>query len=230
MPSYLRGQKRDVITFVNINEVLLYGWAAPNLSAALGISDADLKNQLGHLSSTEALAVTNRIMVMGANSPKPARVTKKMASATASTKASTSTFCAYNKVGTALAPAAGWRLSKSASGVRLRASGAGRKSITAVATLSNGVLYAFPLNEADFAIASAPLGLDNSATVGSSNLKKLATGMTQTRPGKASKPDGLGTLTTFYSTPVKDTLGNSGWDIVDDERVQFPSPSAPVTP
>lgn len=226
MSAYTRGRKRDQLTFVRINDVpLLYGWNAPDLAAATGISSGDLTTQLGHLTAVAAAAIAGGLMVFGANSPKPARATKKIAGAPTSSAASVSTYCSYNT--RAAATGAGWRVGKQKS-VRLRAAVAGRRSQTAVAELSNGLQYAFPMNIDDFTLVGSTLGLQAASQVSTTEAKKLATGMTGTRPGRASLEDSGGILRTFFSTSARDAAVAAGFSIDEEEVIAYTA--APVGP
>ncbi|OLP19815.1 hypothetical protein BST81_03535 [Leptolyngbya sp. 'hensonii'] len=228
MSAYTRGRKRDQLRFVNINDILLYGWNTVDLAAATGISAADLKNQLGHLTAAEADAVANRLMVLGANSPKPARAIKVIPNAPTTAAGSVSTFIAYNK--RAVAQAAQWKVGGAQKGVRLTAPVAGKRSQTAVAELSNGVLYAFPMNQSDFTLVGETLGLQAAAQISSVEAKKLATGMSSTRPGQAGLEDSEGLLSTFFSTAKRDDATAAGFSIISEERILYPAAAAPPGP
>lgn len=221
MPGYVRGTPRDQMVFVPINATLHYGWKSPDLAALSGISAADLKTQLGHMSATEAAAVAGALLVLGANSPKPARYTKKFPAAPTSQRGSVSTFAAFNKA--AAAVGAGWTQSGRAKSVRLTAATANKRSQTAVAELSNGLLYAFPMPVADFTLVSADLGLQAAGQISALEAAKLATGMKGTRPGKVSIEDSGGLLTTYFSTANLDEALAAGFSLVEGERIQFPS-------
>lgn len=226
MAEYLRGQYRDVLTFVPLNPLFHYGWKTKDLAAAVGVSSADLTTQLGHMTPVQASQVANSIMVLGANSPKPARVTKRDRTAPISQTASTSTFIAFNKM--AQATAAGWTMSKGARGVRLTANVDGKRKITAIATLSNGLLYCFPLNRVDFDRVAETLGLQSAATITTTlERQKLATGCT-TKPGRASIDNSGGTFSTFFSTASLATVVAAGYTIVSDEDIKFAAGAAPV--
>lgn len=227
MSGYTRGRKRDQLRFVPINDILHYGWNTVDLAAATGVSGADLKTQLGHLTAAEADAVANRIMVLGANSPKPARAVKKIAGAATSVAASVSTYLAYNK--RAAAQTAGWQITGFQRGVSLRA-GANARSVTAVAELSNGLLYAWPMNQVDFELVKAALGLQGAGQITNTEAKKLASGMSSTRPGKASIEEGSGFLTSFFSASKRDDAVAAGFSIVAEERILYPAAAAPPAP
>lgn len=220
MSASTRGRKRDQTRFVNINDVFLYGWATVDLAAATGVSAADLSAQLGHLDATAASATSGAVLVLGANAPKPARAVKRIPSAPTTSPGSVSTFVAFNKK--VAATTAGWTISGNPRGVRLRAAAAGKRSLTAVATLSNGLLYAFPMNSEDFALVGSSLGLEGAAQISSVEAKKLASGMSSTRPGRAALEDSGGMLSSFYSTASRDTAAAAGFDILSDEKLLFP--------
>ncbi|WOD37371.1 hypothetical protein [Nodosilinea sp. E11] len=221
MPEYTRGELRDVLTFVAINPILHYGFKTVDLAARTGISGADIKTQLGHMTAVEAAAVANRIMVTGANSPKPARVVKRDPTAPISQPASTSTFMAYNKL--AAAAAGGWSLSKPGRGVRLTANVDGKRSVTAIAELSNGALYAFPLNRVDFDRVSTVLGLQAANQINTTiERQSLVTG-SRTKPGRASIEDNGGVFATYYSTDAEAAAIAAGYNIERPEVIEYPA-------
>lgn len=226
MPAHIRGTKRELLRFVLLNSVFCYGWKTIDLAAVAGISNTDVA-ALGHMDSVSANAVANRIMVVGANSPKPGRVTRKFPAATTTQRASVSTYVAYNA--TAAATSAGWTLSGFAKGVRLAAPGPSRRSISAVAELSDGTLYVFPLNSDDFTLVSAALGLQNSTQITTAAERaRLASGMSSTKPGKAGLEDSGGFLATYFSTTFEDSVAAAGYTILTKERIAFPL--APIVP
>lgn len=225
MPGYVRGVKRDQLRFVLVNPFFCYGWKTIDLAARTGISAADLTSQLGHMTADVANAISNRIMVTGANSPKPARVTRKATEATLSTAASTSTFMAYDKG--AAAAAANWNITSFSKGVRLTANVNTRRSVSAIATLSNGALFVFPLNQVDFDLVKANLGLKSAAEITTDTEKRSLVTGSRTRPGRASIDDGDGILSTFYSTASEATARTNGWNIEAQEFIEYSAPAAP---
>lgn len=219
MPSYTRGLERNILTFVALNPVFFYGWKTIDLAARTGISAADLTNQLGHVNAATASANAGAILVTGANSPKPARVTRKDPAAPVSAPASTSTYIAYDTAN--VATAEGWTLSTPARGVKLTGNVDGKRSITAIAELSNGALYCFPLNKADFTTHATALGLQDATSVGSTNERqRLVTG-SKTKPGVASIEAGGGLFSTFYSSASSDTALAAGFNLESDEFVEY---------
>jgi hypothetical protein len=220
MAPYTRGKKRDQTRFVKANSVILYGFKTKDLAAATGISQADLNNQLGHLDTTAAEALAGGIRVIGINSPKPPRVSKRIPNATLNQPASVSTFCSFDKI--AASAAGGWGLIKAARGVSLQPNVPGRRTVTAIAALSNLIKYAFPMNAADFEFAKAALGLQQSSQLSATERSQLITGSSSTRPGRASIQLETGILTAFYSTDSGDDAAAAGWAIVEGERVYDP--------
>lgn len=226
MPSYTRAKKRDVLTYVKANTSLLYGFKTKDLSAIAGVSSSELSSQLGHVLATGTLPA-GALLCIGANNPKPPRVTKRIANAAANAQGTISTFCAYDKLATAYA--GGWNLAKQGRLVPLRTDG---KSITAVVELStNGPLYAYSLNKADFDAYGAQLGLKSADSINSqAELNRLVVGTSLPRPGRASKTVGAGTFSTFYDPSKLTDLqsSTSGWRIIS--QAQLLTPAAAPTP
>ncbi|MBD2365185.1 hypothetical protein H6G36_29210 [Anabaena minutissima FACHB-250] len=217
MPSYTRGKKRENLFFVAVNSVVRYGWKAKDLASIAGISASDLTTTLGH-TAQDAVTGAGLILIVGARAPQPARVSKKIANATPGQQQSVSTFCAHDKLATAIG--AGWNLVKPKRSVMLKASSATRGSLTAIATLSDGSLYCFPMNKADFEAYGAELGLQTSATVSTAEREKLVSGSSKPRPGKASRELADGSrFASFYSTSVAESASTAGYDILSEEVV-----------
>jgi len=221
MAEYTRGSTRDVLTFVALNARFYYGWKTVDLAARTGISGADIKTQLGHLTAVEAAAVANGIMVTGANSPKPARVVKRDPTAPISQPGSTSTFVGFSSL--AAASAGGWSLAKAARGVRLTANVDGRRSVTAIAELSNGALYAYPLNRVDFDRAAAALGLQGANQITTTLERNALVTGSRTKPGRASIEDNGGLFTTYFSTAAAEAAVTAGYNIESSEFVEYGS-------
>ncbi|QSJ17686.1 hypothetical protein JYQ62_02065 [Nostoc sp. UHCC 0702] len=225
MPNYTRGKKKEQVFFVATNPLIRYGWKSKDLSSISGISSADLLNDLGHISQSN-ITGSGLILVIGAQSPKPARVSKKIPNASVGQQKSVSTFCAYDKLATALGK--GWNLSDNRRSVTLRASNAARSSLTAIATLSDTSLYCFPLNKADFEAYGAELGLQDASKISGTEQQKLVSGSSKPHPGKASKmlTDGS-TFSSFYSTGKIQEIITAGYDILSEEIVLLSASSSP---
>ncbi len=220
MSTATRGKKRDVFTYVRVTSSIYYGWNAKDLTALPGISASDL-TALGHISGgqtggSENLSVV--IKISGAKAPLPARFTKKL-SAEGAAQSSVSTFCGWDKYTTATT--AGWRQSEGRKTCNLQAPGS-KPSHSAVAELSDGTLYVFPMNKADFNSYGAALGLKTSATITTeAELARLVRGTTRPKPGRASLYiENIGTFSSFYSTIKMSDLGQAGYNILSSEQLQ----------
>jgi hypothetical protein len=220
MPIYTRGKKRDNMVFVHANPVILWGYKTKDLAALSGISATDLATQLGHIKSETAQGLVGAILVVGANAPKPPRVTKKLTAGTTSSQRSVSTYCSTTTLSIALQN--GWTMSKGNRGVILRAASLNRPSQTAVAKLSDGTLYAFPMNSADFKAYGTRLGLQDATTLKSDQERNsLVSGCRLPRPGKASLElsDGS-TFSSFFSS--NHDIGANGFSQMTSEIVLKP--------
>lgn len=225
MPSYTRGVLREDLTFVAANQTLYYGWKSRDLASVPGISEGEL-GLLGHYDMVGMSGISGALLVTGANSPKPPRVVKRNPNAAITAAGSVSTFCAYDALGAAMAQ--GWTLAKKGHGVRLTASTSLTRKVTAIATLSNGIKYAFPLDKADFTAFAADLGLESAEQMTTSlERRKLVTGCQQ-KPGTCAKRAGTGNFSSFYSTASKDAVVANGYNILTDESNLFSlTPPAP---
>lgn len=228
MPAYTRGVERNVLTFVKVNPMFMYGWRAPDIADKLGISAADLVNELGHMTVTQASQVAGALLVTGANSPKPMRVVKRDKTAPVTQAASTSTFISFDK--TVAATNAGWIISNYGRGVGLVPEFSGNRSLTAVIELPNGAMYCFPMNLGDFTLVKADLGLQNAATITTATeLNKLVAG-SRTKPGRCEKALGSGNFSGFYAPASKETAIQKGFTIKTDARIEYAPGAAPAPP
>lgn len=211
MPTYTRGKLRDKTVYVKANASLYYGWRTKDLSQVPSISAADL-TALGHISALPA----NAIACFGANAPKPPRVSKRLSGATATTQANIGTFCGYDKLAAALV--GGWSLAKDGRAVSLSTTA---RTVIAVAEVSAaGVLYAFPMNAADFGSYAAELGLkSNTSVTTASELARLVRASTYPQPGRAAKRLATGTVSSFYSYDKQGDLQAAGWTILSNPRL-----------
>ncbi len=226
MPAYLRGKKRDKLTYVLVTANAWYGFKTKDLSSVASVTAADITS-LGHVAGGTAFQANGKIRIVGASAPKPARVTKRLNTAAAGTQQSVSTFCAYDKLTAAMG--SGWNVTKPRRGVFLRPEASVKNSLTAIAQLSDGSLYCFPMNKADYQTYGAMLGLKNAATEQSATEKsKLVSGSSIPKPGKASiEVTGGGSFSSFYSTDAIDTAVTGGFAILTDEMVFANAPANP---
>lgn len=232
MPASVRGQRRDNKIAVKINSRLAFVWSSVDVSSIAGVSSADVE-ALGHMPIAAAIANTNLVKVSGANAPKPARVGKKLPNSPIGQRASVSTYCAFDKMLTAIA--AGFKLLKeSKSAPRIGQFGDGEglpvtRTMYGVVTLSNGLKYASPMDPrvADVDLR-ASLGIEKASEI-SVNDKLLLVRGSRSRPGKAQGETGVGISATLpYSTAKYDGLTGS-WQPISKEYVEYPS-AAPAAP
>jgi hypothetical protein len=216
MPPYTRGKKRNVLTYVKVNPLITYAWNAKDLSSIPGIGENDL-TAIGHQKAEGASLAAGSIVIIGASAPQPPRVTKKLSNAGALQQQSVSTFAAFDKLATM--GSAGWQLSKPRKSVNFTAPNANRGTHTAIATLTGGILYAFPMNKADFDDYKTALGLESSTVITSDTERnKLVSGSTKPRPGVAKrKLDDGSTFRSFFSTTKLSDVIEAGFDIISEE-------------
>lgn len=223
MSSFTRGKKRPNLVFVIVNDQMYFGFKPKDLASLPGVAAADI-TALGHVQPNAVAA--GKLKIIGASAPKPPRVMKKTG-ATSGQQQSVSTFCGYNNIG--LAQAAGWTLTKSRTGVSLRAQTSPRQSLTAIAELSDGSLYCFPMNKADFESYGAALGLKNSTTITSATERnKLVSGASIPYPGRAALLlAGGSTFSSFFSTASQGSVSEAGYDILSEEEILASAPANP---
>lgn len=221
MPASTRGVLRPQKTFVKMTSLLAFGWATADLSQAAGVSSADLKTGLGHLSEAEAMAINSLILVTGANAPKPARVTKKLRNAPVGTRASLSTYCAFDKLRTAAT--IGFRVSKPAlPPPPLRPFGPGARTATGVVTLSNGLNCAVPIDP--LAVSDGLLtDLGISKGLGTTLLvSKLCRGA-RSKPGRVKILLENGVFAQLPFSTLKESKAAELGQIVSREQVEYPN-------
>lgn len=213
MPSYLQGQLRDQLRFIKVfsDGNLYYGFNTKDFSDNAGVSDADT-SILGHLQVGSVPA--SAIRVFGANSPKPPRMKKVInANPTVAQIESISTFVAPDSV--AAAEQQGWKIVKRPLNVSFSY---GERSVTALAELSNGGLYAFPQNRATHDAVASELGLINKTELSSAERKKAFTGTSRPRPAEVRKKGtNSGRLKSFCSTSSVNTALDGEWELLKDE-------------
>ncbi|CCI18527.1 conserved hypothetical protein [Microcystis aeruginosa PCC 9807] len=211
MPSYTRGKPRDQIRAVLLGGNSYYQFKTKDLAAVNSVQESDLA-LLGHIKLGEGgeTLPAGAIVFLRANSPKPARVTKTLTG----TQGSIGTFCAAQALQNALRN--GWNLSKGATTVSLRATGS--RTVTAIASLSNGALYAFALNKADFESYGADLKLQGAESITSDTERsKLVSGSSLPRPGKAKLVLTTGSIFSSYCS--HDAPLSNGFTRMSAERV-----------
>lgn len=221
MPSYTRNKKRDVRTFVAVNSSVFYGFNTKDLASIAGISTADLTTKLGHVFSDNSTALTGKILILGAQAPKPPRVSKKIPTAAVGTQQTVSTFCDKTKLGTAVSDK--WNIIHRGRTVTARPASPRSGSQTAIAQLSDGSYYCFSMNKEDFTAYATALGLESAASITSqAERDKLISGTSYPRPGRAQiKLESGGSFQSFFSTAKAPDLGAAGFDVIEEEAVAF---------
>lgn len=216
MPAFTRGKKRDQLVFVSVSDLVWFGFKSKDLTSLPGISSSDL-TAIGHT----LIDTATGFKILGAKSPQPARVKKKLANASVGQQQSVSTFCGHNKL--TAASAAGWNLSQNKRSVQLRAANASRGTLTAIATLSDLSGYCFPISKADFDQFGAELGLKSASSITNDlERNRLVFGSSTPYPGRAVKQlAGGSSFSTFFSTNT-DVLA-AGYEILSEERVLLDS-------
>lgn len=215
MPAYLRGEKRDVLTYVRLGLAtsnFFYGFNTKDLDGGANVSQADLI-AIGHTAAANLPA--GAIYYLRAQSPKPGRVRKQInANPGVAQKGSVSTFYGAGSITTALA--AGWKIVKRPRGVSLSNNA---RYVTAIAKLSNGVLYCFPMNKADFDTYQADLGLMSPASITTpAERLKLVQASSFPRPGRVSLALADGSdFSSFFSTDQYDSLITKNYKIIEQE-------------
>ena len=217
MPSYTRGETRENLTLVRVNSsesTLYYGWKSKDLASETNVATSDLI-ALGH-TNFENLA-SGSIYTLRAQAPKPGRCNKIIRrNPTVVQKGSVSTFYGAGSLKTALA--AGWNPIKRPRTVSLTNT---PRYVTAVAELSNGVFYVFPLNKADFETYKAALGLKAPREVRSTaERNRLVRGASVPRPGRVGKDLGDGkTFSTFFSTESESSALDTDLKLIEREYI-----------
>lgn len=222
MPASTRGKARDQRVFVKVNANLAFGWNSADLSQAAGVSNAELKTALGHMSEAEAMAASGVILVTGANSPKPARVTKRLRNSPVGTRATLSTYCAFDKL--AAAAVEGFRLTKPGRpGPSLNPFNDQQRTGSGVVTLSNGLMV---MQNIDPRVATAELrsqlGIETRTEIADTERFKIVFGA-RSKAGRVQiqLENGISAVLPF-STAMEDAAGTVG-RVVSREFVEYPT-------
>jgi hypothetical protein len=201
-----------------MNEQNLYfGWNAKDLANKTGVAMADLV-ALGHTTATNVKAIAGALAILGANSPRPARMKKLINPGTTSpsVQESVSTFVAYDQKADALA--LGWK--PAGAGKILPTVRQNSRTVTAGAAVDFGGgvegYYLFSMNAADAVLPQIEaLGLNFAgSTLSDAEIRKGFTGTSQPRPFKATlELEGGSTLSSFCSYDKVTDAANAGWSI-----------------
>lgn len=208
MPNPARGRSREQLTGVRFNDRLLYCFKTSDdlASGVTGVSAADLQTQLGHQIITAGIVPAGGLIgVLGANAPKPPRVSKL----DRTTGRSISTFCATDRLQSAIR--SGWALAKSGRtrGVldTLR-----RKKVYVELF---GLLYVFSCVDETYNELGQLLGLKDAAMITTATeFERVVYGASYPRPGKAyfKKLSGAGSsrnpeISSFYDPEKSNDIG-----------------------
>jgi hypothetical protein len=206
MPVYTRGRLRDKPTFVllfNAPINIYYNWNAKNIAGLAGVTTDEVTTKLGHLYSV----ADSTIVIVGASSPKPPKVKKILnRNPTAEQQGSVSTFAARGSLNSAIT--GGWRL---VNGGRTTSFRNDARSVTALAGISNGAVYASPMNAADYASYKDHLGLIDPASIttpGERNV--IVRGASRPKAAHAFKVLADGSTVNGYYSPDAPIFVN-GW-------------------
>ena len=217
MPGYSRGVERDQLVAVNVLDParnVYYAFKTKDFAALPNVGTADIA-ALGHL---DLISLPNgSLFFLRAQSPKPPRARKVIVrNPTVNQQGSISTYYGYGREQQVLGQ--GWDLSTAAKAVNLRVS---NRSITAIATISNGAYYAFPLNRDDFNTYGQILGLLSPTQITSdTDRSRLVSGSSRPKPGKASKDLGNGsTFSSFFSHDAVDQIAAENFSIISSEAI-----------
>jgi hypothetical protein len=201
MSNITRGRKKDQRILVKVvkGQEVYYQFNSPDLSKVAGVSTSDL-SELGQINLNDPSKVpAGAIVFYNANAPKPPRVTRKLKKTDTVSPAqqSVSTFCSVDALTGALGK--GWSIAKPGRGVSLNNT---IKTVTALAELSNGVMYAFPMAKVDFESFGSTLGLKNASTITTdAERAKIVRASSFPKPGRATKIlDDGSTFSSFYSS------------------------------
>jgi hypothetical protein len=224
MPSYTRGKKREKLTFVKVsaNQALYYGFKTKDLTTLANISTADL-TALGHLDA--ATLPATRITIIGANSPKPPRM-RKIINKTpgANAQASVSTYCAIDKIATAVAEE--WQLVDAGRGVHVSNNA---RTVTVGAKIEGGGIYLFPMNAADATTYAAALGLELPTTLSATERAQAFSGTTYPKPAVIKIATTSGVFSSFCSHDSIDSALAAGYELVKAAK-PHPVPAGAATP
>ena len=217
MPGYSRGVQRDQLVAVNVLDPaknVFYAFKTKDFAALPNVGTSDIA-ALGQIDLT---ALPNgSLFFLRAQSPKPPRARKVITkNPTATQQGSISTYYGYGREQQVLGQ--GWDLSTAAKAVNLRVS---NRSITAIAKVSNGAYYAFPMNRQDFSTYGQILGLLSPTQITSDTERsRLVSGSSRPKPGKAAKDLGNGaTFSSFFSFDAIDQIAGENFSIISSEAI-----------
>ena len=219
MPSYTRGENRDLLTYVRIGtgaSNVFYGFSTKEFSNEQNVSEADVL-ALGHY---EALDLPQgALYFLRSQSPKPGRMKKSIRrNPGPGQKASVSSFYGAGSVQAAMK--AGWKIIKRPRGVSLSSTA---RYVKALCPMSNGLMYCFPMNRNDFDLYSGLLGLQTPATITNNQERlRLVQACSFPRPGRASIKTNEGAeFSSFFAYNAYENLIQQEWKILEEELIDL---------
>lgn len=218
MPAYLRGEDREILTYVRLGtsaSTVFYGFNTKDFSTEANVATADLI-AIGH--TAPANLPQGALYFLRAQSPKPGRVRKVInKNPSVSQKGSVSTFYGAGSLDTALA--AGWKIVKRPRGVSLQNNS---RYVSAIVELSNGALYTWPMNKADFEAYGSTIGAQSPTTITTpAERLRLVQGSSFPRPGRVAKTlEGGKQFGSFFATDKYDDLVQANYTVLEPELTQ----------
>lgn len=234
MPAYLRGLDNSLLRFVQLNPTkpLHYGWKTKDFSTLGGITGDEMANVLGHLTAVQMGLIAGAIAVIGANSPKPARVRKILnRRPTAVQQGSVTTFVSGESAADwELLLESGWEIVNGEKRITISDN---QRFQTVGANCSNGAIYCFPLSKTVPQIVIDELGLIPAAELRlGTTLGKCVSQASKPRPPKVKKI-GIETAAgsydahTFCSVDAYEAALQNGWLPAGGEIPYFSNPANP---
>ena len=201
---------------------LYYGFKSREFSGT-GISDGDLNAQLGWIippSTIPSFLDPNALLIIGANAPKPPRMSKKTTAtgdATGLIPKSLTLFCSPEKMATARA--AGWNLAKKGIGVKFVGQNSDSRQMTCfvkvpATTGTADFFYGFSCDKSTFVNYGAILGLQSPQQLTAEQREKRCfIGASSPKPKRASLKTANGQVSSFCSEEKIYDLIAEGWAI-----------------
>lgn len=193
MGAHLRGKKKTKTYYVLATPYIYYGWKTYDLGTNEGITEKSLIKDLGLVKGDSLQPDATKIYILNANSPKPIRLTKRLEKKTSDGSDSITTFCAYDKVTSAMTR--GWTIASDSRSVPILSQNGPKKLMTAFVPLAGG-FYSFPISKWVYSTHGEALGLELPGANANSWEKAFA-GTSNPKPGRARLTTPTGTVSTF---------------------------------
>lgn len=223
MPASTRGKPHDRLCMLRMNSAGLYYGFKTREFTGTGVSDGDLNAQLGWIlppSGIPEFLDPNSLLIVRANAPKPAKVSKKITptgTTTGTIPLSLTLFCSPEKISTAIA--AGWALAKRARGVKFVSENASARQMTAfvkvpASTGTGDYYYGFSCDKSTFSNYGALLGLKSPSQLSTTEREnKCFIGSSIPKPKRATLKLANGSVSSFCGEDEIAGLIAAGWSI-----------------